>query len=50
MPGTERVKVLQTLDKYNLNAFSLFQGDEALLETIATRSIDFVDYTAQHND
>jgi len=41
IPATERIKVLKTLDSYNLNAFSLFDSDEALMETMALRHIDF---------
>lgn len=32
--STERLKVLQILDEYNLNAFSLFDSEETLLETM----------------
>jgi hypothetical protein len=41
IPATERIKVLTALDSYNLNAFSLFESDEALMETMALRHIDF---------
>jgi hypothetical protein len=40
IPGTERMKVLKHLDKFNLNAYSLFGSEEALLETFAFREID----------
>lgn len=40
LPASERTKVLKILDAYNLNAFSLFQSEEALLETIALREIE----------
>lgn len=40
MPATERSKVLRNLDAYNLNAFSLFQTEEALLNTIAIRELE----------
>jgi hypothetical protein len=43
IPSTERLKVLQLLDDYNLNAYSLFQSEESLMETIAVREIDFSD-------
>jgi hypothetical protein len=33
IPATERIKVLRLLDDYNLNAFSLFDSTETLLET-----------------
>jgi hypothetical protein len=39
LPATERVKVLEALDRYNLNAFSLFDSEEALMETLAFRHI-----------
>lgn len=44
IPATERLKVLKALDAYNLNAFSLFQTEEALLSTLALREIDFASY------
>lgn len=34
LPSTERIKVLRLLNDYNLNAFSLFDSEEALLETM----------------
>jgi len=37
LPSTERIKVLQLLDDYNLNAFSLFDSEESLLETMWLR-------------
>ena len=40
LPATERKAVLQFLDTHNVNAFSLFQSDEALLETIALRETE----------
>jgi hypothetical protein len=39
LPCAERVKVLDILDRYNLNAFSLFDSEEALMETLAFRHI-----------
>lgn len=39
LPCAERVKVLEILDRYNLNAFSLFDSEEALMETLAFRHI-----------
>lgn len=39
VPWNERVKVLKSLDDHNVNAFSLFESDEALLETIALRRL-----------
>jgi len=35
LPATERAAVLKHLNKYNLNAYSLFATEEALLETLA---------------
>ncbi len=35
IPATERDKVLRYLNRYNLNAFSLFGSEESLCETIA---------------
>ena len=41
IPSTERPKVLRFLnDNYNINAFSLFQSEESLLETMAFRELD----------
>jgi hypothetical protein len=38
IPSTEREKVLGLLDQYNLNAFSLFESEESLLETVWLRA------------
>jgi hypothetical protein len=40
IPISEREKVLRMFDKYNLNAFSLFDSEEGLMETLALRNID----------
>jgi len=40
IPASERVNVLRFLDKFNLNAFSLFDSEESLIETLAFREID----------
>ena len=40
VPASERQKVLAKLDRFNLNAFSLFGSEESLLETLAFRDID----------
>lgn len=40
IPSSERTKVLKNLEAYNLNAFSLFQTEESLLEAIAVREIE----------
>jgi hypothetical protein len=37
LPLSERSKVLRHLNKYNLNAFSLFGNEDALMETLANR-------------
>jgi hypothetical protein len=39
LPATERRRVLRLLDDYNLNEFSLFQSEEALLSSIAMREL-----------
>jgi hypothetical protein len=39
LPSTERLKVLQLLNDYNLNAFSLFDSEETLLETLWFREL-----------
>ena len=41
IPWTERLKVLKRLDEYNLNAFSLFESEESLMETLAVRTMEF---------
>jgi hypothetical protein len=41
IPSTERVKALRLLDAYNLNAYSLFESEESLMETLAFRQLDF---------
>jgi hypothetical protein len=41
IPATERLKVLQQLDGYNLNALSLFGSEESLMETMAMRELYF---------
>jgi hypothetical protein len=37
LPSTDRIPILKSLDQYNLNAFSLFDSEEALLETMWLR-------------
>jgi hypothetical protein len=39
LPVSERTKVLGILDKYNLNAFSLFGSEESLMHTVAMREL-----------
>jgi hypothetical protein len=41
IPVEERIKVLEFLDAYNLNAFSLFGSEESLMETMALRELHF---------
>ena len=41
IPWTERLKVLKLLDDYNLNAFSLFESEESLMETLVVREMEF---------
>jgi len=41
IPLTERLKVLKILDEYNLNAFSLLNSEESLIETMAMREFQF---------
>ena len=40
LPATERLKALKLLDRSNINAFSLFQSEESLMETMAFRELD----------
>ena len=37
LPSEERVRILRLLNEYNLNAFSLFDSEETLLETMWLR-------------
>ncbi len=37
LPSAERIAILKSLDQYNLNAFSLFDSQETLLETMRLR-------------
>jgi len=37
IPGSERRRVLALLDQYNLNAYSLFNSEDALMEMLAAR-------------
>jgi hypothetical protein len=41
IPASERFKVLRSLDRYNLNAFSLFGSEESLMQTVALREFVF---------
>jgi len=40
IPASERKKVLSLLDRFNLNAYSLFGSEESLMETLAMREVD----------
>jgi hypothetical protein len=40
LPAVLRESVMTTLDKYTLNAFSLFEDDNNLMETMAFREVD----------
>ena len=42
IPWSERLKVLKILDTYNLNAFSLLDSEECLVETMALRTFQFL--------
>lgn len=44
IPRSERIKVLAYLNKANINHFSLFQTEEALMQTLAFRKIDLNQY------
>ena len=37
LPASECVRVLKSLDKFNLNAYSLFGSEESLMQTMAMR-------------
>ena len=39
VPSSERLRVLKSLDAYNLNSFSLFGSEESLMETMALREL-----------
>jgi hypothetical protein len=41
IPASERQKVLKHLDGHNINAFSLFGTEDALMETVALRELHF---------
>lgn len=40
VPATERLRVLRFLDQFNLNEYSLFGTEEALISTLAFRELD----------
>jgi hypothetical protein len=39
IPISERNKVIAILDSYNINAFSLYGSEEALMQTLAMRKL-----------
>jgi hypothetical protein len=39
IPVSERYTVLSSLEQYNINAFSLFESEDSLMETLAIREI-----------
>jgi len=41
IPGSERGKVMDYLNQYNINAFSLFDNEESLMEMLANQEIGF---------
>jgi len=43
IPASERKKVLQRLEQYNINAFSLFGSEESLMEALSFRELLFRD-------
>jgi hypothetical protein len=40
IPRSERVTVLRDLDSYNLNAYSLYASEDALMQTMASREFE----------
>ena len=48
IPSSERHKVLARLEKYNINALSLFGSEESLLQTLAVRRIFLAKQTGLH--
>jgi len=40
VPATEQMKVIRLLDRVNINAFSLFESEEGLMESLAVQEID----------
>ncbi len=43
MPFSERRTALKELEDYNINAFTLFQTEDALVETMAVRQFELDD-------
>lgn len=49
LPGSERLTVLKLLERFNLNAYSLFGTEDALIETIARRELEMKSSAAAEN-
>jgi hypothetical protein len=43
MPSSDRITALKELEDYNINAFTLFQTEDALVRTLALRQFDLRD-------
>jgi len=43
LPSSDRVEALKELEDYNINAFTLFQNEDALVSTLALRQFDLRD-------
>lgn len=43
IPARDRVTALQQLDRFNLNAFSIYGSEDALMQTMALREFEFSD-------
>ena len=41
IPSAQRLRVLKLFDEYNLNAYSLFDSEEALMATLGLRALYF---------
>jgi hypothetical protein len=46
IPISERPSVIENLNRFNINSFSLFGGDDALAKTLATRIFDVRNWRA----
>ncbi len=40
LPADQRLEALKRLEDYNINHFTLFQSEDALIKTVATRVFD----------
>jgi hypothetical protein len=43
VPSSERIKVLQLFDRFNLNEYTLFDTEEGLMEMLAMREFDLLE-------